>query len=326
MAIRLLTADDVRAALPMPEAIEAMREAYRAVSGDRAVMPLRTHLALPGGLGATLTMPAATSGPARLGTKLLTLFPGNPSRGLPFIQGLVVMFDADTGRPTGLLEGTALTAIRTGAASGLATSLLANDAASRVGIIGAGTQARTQLEAVCCARAVDHVTVYALEGAQQFVEEMQGRESVPAAIHVASSAAEVAENADIICTATTASTPVLQKEDIRPGTHINAVGSYTPAMQELDPHVLADANLVVDQVSATMDEAGEVIAAVSKGLILENELVELGQVIGGAHPGRQSAGEITVFKSVGVAAQDLCAASRALQRAEERSIGVELEL
>jgi ornithine cyclodeaminase len=326
MALRLLTADDVRAALPMPEAIEAMREAYLAVSGDRAVMPLRTHLVLPGGLGATLTMPAATSGPVRLGTKLLTLFPGNPSRGLPFIQGLVVMFDAETGRPTGLLEGTALTAIRTRAASGLAPSVLANAGASRVGIIGSGTQARTQLEAVCCAREVEQVAVFSLDDAQPFIEEMQGKERVPQSIHIASSAAEIAENADIICTATTASIPVLQKEDICPGTHINAVGSYTPAMQELDPHLLADANLVVDQVSATMDEAGEVIAAVSQGLIRESELVELGRVISGAYPGRQSESEITIFKSVGVAAQDLCAAARALQRAEDQSIGMVLEL
>ena len=326
MAIRLLTAADVRAALPMPEAIEAMREAYRAVSGDRAVLPLRTHLVLPGGLGATLTMPAATSGPARLGTKLLTLFPGNPSRGLPFIQGLVVMFDAETGRPTGLLEGTALTAIRTGAASGLATSLLANGAASRVGIIGSGTQARTQLEAVCCAREVEQVAVFSLDDAQPFVEEMQGKARVPPSIHIASSAAEVAENADIICTATNATTPVLQKEEVRPGTHINAVGSYTPAMRELDPHLLPDVTLVVDHISATMDEAGEVIAAVSEGLIRENELVELGQVIDGAHPGRQSESEITIFKSVGVAAQDLCAADRALARAAAAGIGSEIDL
>jgi ornithine cyclodeaminase len=326
MAIRLLTADDVRAALPMPEAIEAMREAYSAVSGDRAVLPLRTHLALPGGLGATLTMPAAMSGPVRIGTKLLTLFPNNPARGLPFIQGLVVMFDGETGRPAGLLEGTALTALRTGAASGLATSVLANAGAARVGIIGCGTQARTQLEAVCCVREVEQVTVFSLDGAQRFVEEMQGRGNVPQSIQIASSAAAVAESADIICTATTASTPILQKEAVRPGTHINAVGSYTPAMQELDPHLLADVTLVVDQISATMDEAGEVIAAVSQGLIRENELVELGQVIDGARPGRQSVAEITVFKSVGVAAQDLCAAARALRRAEERGIGVELEL
>ncbi len=324
--IRLLTADDVRAALPMAEAIEAMREAFTAVSSGRVVLPLRTHLALQGGDGAMLTMPAATSGPVRLGTKLLTLFPNNPDSGLPFIQGLMVMFDARTGRPTGLLEGTALTAIRTGAASGLATSLLAKADASRVGIIGSGTQARTQLEAVCCARTIEQVAVYSPGGAQPFAEEMQGVGNVLDTIHVASSAAEVVRDSDIVCTATTASTPVLSSDDVCPGTHINAVGSYTASMQELDPRLLPRARLVVDQVRATLEQAGEVIAAVRKGLIREDELVELGPIVDGARPGRQGRDEITVFKSVGLAAQDLCAAARALQRAEAGDLGVVVEL
>ena len=324
--IRLLSADDVRAALPMTEAIEVMREAFTAVSSGRAEVPLRTHLTLRGGAGAMLTMPAATSGPVRLGTKLLTLFPNNPDRGLPFIQGIVVMFDAGTGRPTGLLEGTALTAIRTGAASGLATSLLANADASRVGIIGSGTQARTQLEGVSCARAIERVAVYSPGGAERFAEEMQGVGNVPDTIHVASSAAEVVRDSDIVCTATTASTPVLSSDDVRPGTHINAVGSYTASMQELDPRLLPRARLVVDQVLAALEEAGEVIAAVREGLIREDELIELGAIVDGAHPGRLGRDEITVFKSVGLAAQDLCAAARALQRAEAEDLGVLVEL
>jgi len=173
---------------------------------------------------------------------------------------------------------------------------------------------------------VEQVAVFSLDDAQPFVEEMQGKAQVPRSIHIASSAAEVAENADIICTATNATTPVLQKKEVRPGTHINAVGSYTPAMRELDPRLLPDVTLVVDQISATMDEAGEVIAAVSEGLIREDELVELGRVIDGAHPGRQSESEVTVFKSVGVATQDLCAAGRALARAEAAGIGSEIDL
>lgn len=326
MTLRLLSGDEVRAALPMPEAIEAMREAFIAVSAGRAEMPRRTHLALPGGLGATLTMPAATAEPLRLGTKVLTLYPNNPKRALPFIHGVVVVFDADTGRPTGLLEGTALTAIRTGAASGLATSVLANADASRVGIIGAGTQARTQLQAVCCARAVERVVVYALEGANLFAREMGGTAGVPDTIHVASSAAEVARESDIICTATNASAPVLSSGDVRPGTHVNAVGSYTPSMQEIDPDLLGRARLVVDQTSASMDEAGEVIAALAAGLFREDELVELGQILESVRPGREGRDEITVFKSVGLAAQDLCAAARALHRAEGAGIGTEVEL
>ncbi len=328
MAIRLLTADDVRAALPMSEAIEAMREAFTAVSAGRAHMPLRTHLPLPGSNAATLTMPAATSGSVRLGTKLLTLFPDNPSRGLPFIQGLVVMFDADTGRPTGLLEGTALTAIRTGAASGLATRTLANPGASRLGIIGSGVQARTQLEAVCCARTVERVTVYSrnAEHARRFASEVEARPGVPDTVHVAASPAEVAESSDIICTATGSATPLLEKKDIRPGTHINAVGSFTPSMQELAPDLFGAARLFVDHVPATMEEAGEVIAAVKEGILRQEDLVELGRVLDGKLPGRRGEEDITVFKSVGLAVQDLCAAEVALRRADELGLGVSVEL
>ena len=326
--IRLLTADDVRAALPMSEAIEAMREAFTAVSAGRAHMPLRTHLRIPGSNAATLTMPAATSGSVRVGTKLLTVFPDNRSRGLPFIQGLVVMFDADTGRPTGLLEGTALTAIRTGAASGLATQTLANPDASRVGIIGSGVQARTQLLAMCCARTVERVAVYSrnAEHARQFAGEVEARPGLPDTVHVASSPAEVAESSDIICTATSSATPVLEKEDIRPGTHINAVGSFTPSMQELAPGLFSGARLFVDHVPATMEEAGEVIAAVRAGIVRQEDLVELGTILDGKHPGRRGQEDITVFKSVGLAVQDLCAAAAALQRADELGLGASVEL
>ena len=328
MAIRLLTADDVRAALPMSEAIEAMRDAFSAVSAGQAHMPLRTHLGLPGSNAATLTMPAATSGTVRLGTKLLTLFPNNRARGLPFIQGLVVMFDADTGRPTGLLEGTALTAIRTGAASGLATQTLANPDACRVGIIGSGVQARTQLEAVCCTRTVERVMVYSptRKHARQFAAEVVTRPDVPDNVHVASSPAEVAERSDIICTATSSATPVLEAKDINPGTHINAVGSFTPSMQELAPALLRRARLFVDHVPATMEEAGEVIAAVKEGIVRQEDLVELGRILDGKLPGRRGPEDITVFKSVGLAVQDLCAAEVALRRADELGLGLSVEL
>jgi ornithine cyclodeaminase/alanine dehydrogenase-like protein (mu-crystallin family) len=325
--MRLLTADDVRAALPMSEAIEAMREAFTAVALGRAHMPLRTHLRLPGSNAATLTMPAATSGSVRLGTKLLTLFPDNRFRGLPFIQGMVVMFDADTGSPTGLLEGTALTAIRTGAASGLATQMLANPGASRVGIIGSGVQARTQLLAVCCVRTVERVAVYSPddEHAQQFARDAEAHPALPDTVHVASSAVEVAESSDIICTATSSATPVLEEKDVSPGTHINAVGSFTPSMLELAPALLAGARLFVDHVPTAMEEAGEVIAAVRKGFVRQEDLVELGGILDGKLQGRIDQEDITVFKSVGLAVQDLCAAAVALRRADELGLGTSVD-
>ena len=326
--MRLLTAADVRTALPMAEAIEAMRDAFAAVSAGTADIPLRTHIPLPDDRGATLTMPAATRSPVRLGAKLLTVFPNNPSRKLPMIHGLVVMFDEETGRPSGLLEGMTLTAIRTGAASGLATELLSKQDASSVAIIGSGTQARTQLEAVCCVRPIERVTIYSRNDANatRFAEEIVDLPGVPENVQVVPSAAAAADGADIICTATSASDPVLASADVAAGTHVNAVGSYTPQMRELDVELLSRARIVVDQRSAALAEAGELIAAIDAGEVREEDLIELGEIVSGTRQGRLGDDETTVFKSVGLAVQDLCAAARALQRAEESGIGVITEM
>ena len=330
--MRLLNAADVRTALPMSEAIAAMREAFAAVSAGRAQVPLRTHIGLDGerggGGGATLTMPAAMTEPVRLGTKLLTIFPANPARGLPLIQGVVVIFDAETGRPLGVLEGMTLTAIRTGAASGLATDVLARPDASRVAIIGSGVQARTQLEAVCCVRDIDHVAVYSQtpEHAARFAEEMGPRPDVPGPVQVAHSAIEAVAGADIICTATTAASPVITGTDASDGVHVNAVGSYTLEMQELGADLLSRARLVVDQVAATLQEAGEVVAAVRSGSVREEDLIELGAIVNGVARGRERSDEVTVFKSVGLAVQDLCGAGRALERAEAEGVGTVIDM
>ena len=328
MPLRLLTAQDVRSALPVEEAIAAMRDAFAAVSAGLADVPLRTHIELEGGRGATLTMPAATREPVRAGSKLLSIFPGNAVRGLPVIQGLVVMFDPETGAPTGLLEGMTLTALRTGAASGLATSLLARKDARRVAIIGSGVQAKTQLEAVCTVRRIESATVYSrtADHAARFADEMNGAYGAPDEIVVASSVAEAVKGADVICTATGSTTPSVYGVDVSPGTHINAVGSYTPAMQEIDPALVASANLFVDQVEATLLEAGEVIAALHAGDLAKSDLVELGQLLDGSRAGRRDAKQVTLFKSVGLAAQDLCAAALALHRADEADIGMQVTL
>ena len=324
----ILTAADVRTALPMPEAIEAMRDAFAAVSAGMADIPLRTHIPLPHGSGATLTMPAATRSPVRLGTKLLTVFPSNPSRKLPMIHGLMVMFDEETGRASGLLEGMTLTAIRTGAASGLATELLSKQDASSVAIIGSGTQARTQLEGVCCVRSIERVTIYSRNNANaaRFAEEMVDRPGVPANVQVAPSAAAAADGADIICTATSASDPVLASADVGAGAHVNAVGSYTPQMRELDVELLSRARIVVDQRGAALAEAGELIAAIDARVVRMEDLIELGEVISGTRVGRDREDEITVFKSVGLAVQDLCAAEEALRRAEAADTGMRIEM
>jgi ornithine cyclodeaminase len=328
MTLRILNADDVRAALPMKDAIRAMRDAFTIMSGGEADVPLRTHIALAGPSAASaLFMPAATKSPVRIGAKILTLFPKNPAGGRPFIHGLVLLFNARTGEPEGVLEGTTLTALRTGAASGLATKLLARRNARCVGVIGSGAQARTQLEAVCCVRKITEVRVYSRtrKNAVRFAREMAGREGTPDTIRVVRTATEAADGADIICTATPATRPVLGLGDISRGAHINAIGSYQPQMREIGPALVRRAKVVVDSRDAALAEAGELISCVKDGTI-DAGFVELGEVVTGAQPGRENKDHISLFKSVGLAIQDLCAGEYALRRARRNDIGVEVPM
>lgn len=326
--VRILTAEQVREALPMRAAIDAMREAFGMLAKGRAEVPLRTQVKVPGQDAVAVVMPGRCDVPLGLGAKIVSVFPRNPAAGRPLIHAAVVLLDGETGEVAALVEGTALTAIRTGAASGLATDLLARPDATRVAIIGSGAQARTQLLAVCCVRKVEAVSVYsrAPAHAARFAEEMAGADGVPERIATSKSARDAAHGADIVCTATSAMSPVLALDDVAPGTHINAIGSFTPEMRELDPALVAQARVVVDQRQAAMAEAGEVIAAVRGGLISETDLVELGEIVNGAAPGRTSKEEITLFKSVGLAVQDMCAGARAVAEARLRRLGVELAL
>ncbi|MEE9245621.1 MAG: NAD(P)-binding domain-containing protein [Gemmatimonadota bacterium] len=326
MLLRVLSADDVRQALPMTDAIEAMRGAFMALATGRAALPQRIVLRLPAHDAVSLFMPARVEG--ALGAKIISVFPGNARRGLPLVHGMVALLDDETGRPTALLDGGALTAIRTGAASGLATRLLADPDADRVAIIGAGAQARTQLEAVCAVRRVRAVTVYSRTeaSAERFASEMAGRREVPDRVEVAESAAAAAKDADIICVATSSLEPVLMRGEAPDGAHINAVGSFTSEMIELDPELVAECRVVVDQREAALAEAGEIIAAIEAGLMKGTDLAELGDIVAGGLPQRTEIAQPTLFKSVGLAVQDMCAAAAALERARQEGLGQEVEL
>lgn len=328
MPLLVLSAAQVRVALPMPAAIAAMRVAFGQLARGEAELPLRTVVRVPGQDGVMLVMPARTELPLGLGGKLVSVFPRNPQRGTPLVHAAVVLLSAETGELRAVVEGTSLTAIRTGAASGLATDLLARPDASRVAVIGAGVQARTQLEAVCCVRRVEAVRVYSRTRghAERLAREMAGVGRVPTRVVVAPSAAEAAAGADVVCTATSSSEPVLRADDVGPGTHVNAVGSFTPAMRELDAALLSQAQVVVDQREAALAEAGEVIGAVEAGALSREALVELGEVVVGRAAGRTAEAEITLFKSVGLAVQDLVAAGQAVGEAQQRGLGVSVEL
>jgi ornithine cyclodeaminase len=326
----ILTADEVRKALPMKQAIDAMKQAYASLSGGTAVVPLRTSLSIPDSEALSLFMPAyvsAQDGNA-LAVKVVSLFPGNPARGLTFIQAAVLVFDAETGRTIALLEGSSLTAIRTGAAGGAAVDLLARPDSKVAAIFGAGAQGRTQLEAACEARPLGTAFVYDADAnrAKTFVEEMRGRGSIPSDLRVASSAREAIEQADIICTATTSTTPVFEDRDVRPGAHISAVGSYTPDMQEVPAETLLRARIFIDSHTASMEEAGDLLKPIRAGLFdLSHICGELGEVVLGKIPGRRSPDEITYFKSVGIAVQDALAARVALANARQMGLGTEVD-
>ena len=326
----ILTADDVRKALPMNEAIEAMKSAYASLSGGTAVVPLRTRLSIPDNEALSLFMPAfvnSQDGNA-LAIKVVSLFPTNPTRGLAYIQAAVLVFDPGTGRAIALLEGSSLTAIRTGAAGGAAIDLLARADSSVVAIFGAGAQGRTQLEAACTARGIETAFVYDPDPdkAQALATEMNGNGPIPRNIRVAGSAREAIEHADIICTATTSLRPVFQDKDVKDGTHISAVGSYRPDMQEVPAETLQRARIFVDSRSAALEEAGDLIQPMHARLFDESHIGgELGEVVTGRIPGRQSSEQITYFKSVGIAVQDALAAQVALTNARKMNLGTEVD-
>lgn len=328
MPLHILTAKDIRAALPMHDAIEAMRKAFSMLAGGHADVPLRTAVDIPKHDATTLFMPAYLHIGNRLGAKIVSIFPNNSELGLPTIHAIVILINAATGEPRALLEGSTLTALRTGAVSGLATDLLARPDASSVAIIGSGVQARTQLEAVCCVRKIENVRVYSrtTAHAEQFAEEMAAREGIPDWIEVVTSAHDAAHEADIICTATSSTKALLFEGDVKAGVHINAVGSFTPDMREVDPALLKNAYVVVDQRDAALAESGELIACIDEGLLQKNNLIEIGAIVNGAQAARSDDEQITFFKSVGLAIQDVSAAQQALTTALQNKLGTSIKL
>ncbi len=330
MKLRILARNDVRRAVSMAQAIEIVKEAFAQLSAGQAVVPIRTQLEVARHEGVTLFMPAYLQKSDDLGVKIVSVFPRNLERGLPTIHALVAVVDAGTGCPAAVMDGTYLTALRTGAASGAATDLLARTDARVAAVFGAGVQGRTQLEAVCQVRNIEKAWVYDVnrEAAKKYAEEMRGRGGrIPGDIVVASSPTEAVREADIICTATTARTPVFADADLKAGVHINAVGAFTPQMQEVPEETIGRAKLVVDSREACWAEAGDLIIPRQKGLISAGDIyAELGEIAAGTKPGRENDQEITFFKSVGNAVQDVSVARKVLEEAGRLGLGLEVEL
>lgn len=325
----ILNAAEVRAALPMAQAIQAMKSAFTALRDGRAQVPLRTQLPIPPHEAVSLFMPAFVDDEAgqALTVKVVSVFPHNPQLGLPLIHAAVMVLEAGTGRPLALMEGGSLTAIRTGAASGAATDLLARPESRIAAIFGAGVQARTQLEAICTVRSIQTAWIYDpnTEKARALVAELAGNSPIPEDLRLAESSRQAVAEADVICTATTSVTPVFDDQDLKPGAHINGVGSYTPEMQEVPGATVARARVVVDEREAALAEAGDLIQPIQQGLIAPSDIyATLGAVASGAKPGRLAEEEITFFKSVGNAVQDAAAARLALANALRDNLGQQI--
>lgn len=325
----VLNAAEVRRALTMPQAVQAMKEAFAALSSGKALVPARAHLPVARNHGVSLVMPAfvddANAELQALTVKVVSLFDGNRQRGLARIQAAVLVLDPETGKPAALLEGATLTALRTAAASGAATDLLARPDSSTLALFGAGVQARAHVEAMCAVRPIDTIRVFSRTPAraQELIAELAGR--VPAAWSVAASPAEALRGADIACAASTAREPLFDDADVPPGIHLNAVGSYTAAVREIPEATVLRATVVVDSREAAREEAGDLIQPVLAGAMgWEHVRAELGELVLGLHPGRTDRREITFFKSVGIAVQDAVAARSALENARRLNLGMEV--
>ena len=306
--MRIVDADQVRAAAPMPKLLDAIEAAYRDVATGRDRSPIRSRI--PMGGGDLLLMPGLREAGAGASVKLVTVMPANAVRGLPTIHALVAWFDADSGEPLAILDGRTLTAMRTGAASGVSTRLLARADARVLAVFGVGAQAVWQVRAVMAARGISEVRVFArTEARREAFAASLVQELGPGVRIVAAQTAEAAvHGADVICCATTSFEPIFAAEWVSPGTHISAVGSFQKGMIELPPEIFAAAALVaVDSREAVLEEAGDLLAAIDAGLLASDGFVEIGTIDAGWAATRDPSA-ISVFKSVGLAIQDVAAA------------------
>ena len=326
MKLRLLSADDIAAALPMADCIDVMKQAFADFTSGRAQVPQRTVMALgEDDEAGTLLVKPAFIPETGLGAKLVSVFPGNAAHGLPVTPGIVILLSPLTGEPEALLDGTFLTAWRTGAASGAATDLLAVPEARIGAVFGAGSQGRTQVLAIDAVRELDQIRVYARTPAavESLIDELQG--STRARLVASESPSQAIAEADVVCTATTSKRPVFDGLHLKEGAHVNGVGSYTPEMQEIDIETVLRARVFVDSRSSAALEPGDLLEAVAAEITNPAEWTELGAVVLGKAPGRQETDDLTFFKSVGLAVQDIAAGALVLERALEQGLGRDLE-
>ena len=324
--LRILRSTQVRELLPMPDCISLMRRTMIAVSEGRAEVPLRSVIKMPGDIGMMGNMGGFLADPECYGVKIVSLSPRNIGTAYSSHLGIVLLFETEHGRPVAILDAGEITAIRTAAASALATDLLARPDAGDLAILGAGEQAASHLQAMRCVRQLRRVRVWSPTpaSAQRFSQENSGPSGLT--VEPISDARECVAGADIICAVSKARDPILFGNDVAPGVHVNLVGSSLISTAEADGALVAKARYFVDMRLSALNEAGELRRTLEAGQIgLDHLLGEIGEVANGRVAGRITNEDITVYKSLGIAAQDLAAAHFVNERARERDVGQVVE-
>jgi ornithine cyclodeaminase len=321
--VLVLNEADVSRLLPMSEAVRVMEAALAGLARGEAAQPLRTMMITSDGAGLLFLMPAHLQSPPALGLKAVTIFPSNAARSIDTHFGAVLLLEADTGLPLALINGTAITTIRTAAVSAVATAHLANKYATDLAILGSGVQARSHLEALLCARKIERVRVWSrtFDHAQAFAAEMSEQHLLKV---LAVETPELAvRDAQIIITVTASETPVVRGEWLAPGAHLNVVGGSRPTVREVDTATVLRSKLIVDSVESALAEAGEILIPIGEGACSPEHIhATLGEVINHTKPGRASADEITLFKSLGLGIEDIAAAHFVYMRAQEAGCGL----
>jgi len=327
MQILIVNQSEVRQLLPMAECIEVMAEALKTLARGQVILPLRPVLWLPEKVGALGMMPAYMEDLQIMGLKIVSVFPGNHGTEYDSHMGAVMLFETKHGQPLAIMDATEITAIRTAAVSGVATRLLASESAGNLAILGSGTQARTHLEAMLHCRKIRWVRVWSRnpENGRRFAERESRRHNITVEFMPTVQAA--LQGADIICTTTSSPDPILLGNYLSPGCHINAVGSSVPFARELDTEAVVQSRLFVDRRESTLNEAGDFLIPKKEGAIGDGHIQgEIGDILLGRVKGRKSEEEITLFKSLGLAVEDLASANHIYKKATQKGLGTLVEL
>lgn len=309
----------------MSSVMQVVEQAFRQHGFGRVQMPPKSYLYYTAYNGDLRTMPAYLEEENITGVKIVNVHPGNPARGLPTVMALIVLISPETGAPIAVMDGTYLTDVRTGAAGGIAAKYLARKDSKVIGLVGAGNQAKTQLEALCeiFEPGLVRVTSRTKESSEQLIREMAG--ITPCEIHYEDSIEKVCD-CDILVTATPTRKPIVKAQWIKEGTHINAIGADAIGKEELDPELLIRSKIIVDDMVQAL-HSGEVNVPLSKHYISENDIhAQLGEVIVGLKPGRTSEEEITIFDSTGLAIQDVASAHLVYERAVSNGLGMKVKM